>query len=239
MLKIENTDVFGWESAVRGMRNPMNSWDQSDSNFSCEECNGCAWNGTRNYSVKRTEEAIEESEWCSHSPCRIGANDLKLMKNLAKAGSDHAKYLRMINVTADITAMQVWWMEFDTYKVGTVRNSCSKMHKIHVKEFTKDDFEHRGIDEVGGWTEAVFEHVIGTCNGLRDLFNETQDKKYWRALIELLPEGYKMRATVQLNYEVLRHQYHARKNHKVIEWHEYCAWIESLPYAKELIIGEE
>ena len=219
MLKIENTEVFGWEAAIRGARNPMNSWDRSDSYWTHIE----------------DPETLETAKF----EFFVGENDMKLMKNLAKAGSDHAKYLRMINVTADITAMQVWWMEFDTYKVGTVRNSCSKMHKIHVKEFTIDDFEHRGIDEVDGFVKVAFIRTIEVCNYLREKFNENQEKKYWRALIEYLPEGYKMRATVQLNYEVLRNQYRARKHHKVIEWHEYCAWIESLPYAKEFIIGEE
>ena len=217
MLKVENTEVFGWEAAIRGARNPMNSWDRRDSVWLI---------GLDNYG----DEYLE---------FQIGENDLKLMKNLAKAGSDHAKYLRMINVTMDVTAMQPWWMEFDTYKIATVRNSCSKMHKIHVKEFTMDDFEHRGIDEVGGNVAVLFEAVIDICNYLRTQFNLTQEKKYWRALIELLPEGYMMRATIQLNYEVLRHQYHARKNHKLVEWHEYCDWIRTLPYAKELIIGEE
>lgn len=239
MLKIENTEVFGWEAAVRGMRNPMNSWEQSDSKFDCEDCENCIWKNdshTNNYE----DEWWEHSDaWCNHSPCTVGENDLKLMKNLAKAGSDHAKYLRMINVTMDVSAMQPWWMEFDTYKIGTVRNSCSKMHKIHVKEFTVDDFEHRGIDEVGMAAERAFLYVIEVCNWLREEFNKTQEKKYWRALIELLPEGYIMRATVQLNYEVLRSQYRARKNHKLVEWHEYCDWIKTLPYAKELIIGEE
>lgn len=221
MLKVENTEVFGWEAAIRGARNPMNSWDKMDS------YNDVAY--------------FYDSQGCYMHDHHyvIGQNDLKLMKNLAKAGSDHAKYLRMINVTMDVTAMQPWWMEFDTYKIATVRNSCSKMHKIHVKEFTIDDFEHRGLDEVGEYPKHVFMTVIEACNWLRDWFNKTQEKKYWRALIELLPEGYLMRSTIQLNYEVLRHQYHARKNHKLVEWHEYCDWIRTLPYAKELIIGED
>lgn len=214
MLKIENTDVYGFEAAIRGMRSPMNSWDQSDSYWVEKE--GSCWDGTYH----------------------IGHNDLKLMKNLVKAGSDHAKFLRMINVTADITAMQPWWMEWDTYKVGTVRNSCSKMHKIHVKDFTAGDFEHTGIDEVGGYAKEAFTTVLAACEWLRQCYNASQKKKYWRALIELLPEGYKMRATIQLNYQVLRNQYHARKNHKLVEWHEYCEWVKSLPFS-ELIIGEE
>jgi hypothetical protein len=235
LIKIENVDVFGWEAAIRGMRNPKNSWEKSDSNFSCKECDGCVWEPDTNVE----DDERQRLSWCSHSPCRIGENDLKLMKTLAKAGSDHGKFLRMINVTVDITAMQPWWMEFDTYKVGTVRNSCSKMHKIHVKEFTIDDFEHSGLDEVGEYPKHVFMTVIDACNWLREFFNKTQEKRYWRALIELLPEGYKMRATVQLNYEVLRNQYYARKNHKLTEWHDYCAWVETLPYFKEICLQED
>lgn len=233
MLKIENTEVFGWEAAIRGARNPMNSWEKSDSHTCYGYCLDCE--------SEYRGDPLNCPLCLNEIPGNylIGSNDLKLMKNLAKAGSDHAKYLRMINVTMDVTAMQPWWMEFDTYKISTVRNSCSKMHKIHVKEFTMDDFEHRGIDEVGGNVAVMFEGIIAICNYLRTQFNLTQEKKYWRALIELLPEGYIMRATVQLNYEVLRRQYHARKNHKLVEWHEYCDWIKTLPYAKELIIGEE
>lgn len=221
MLKVENTKTFGFEAAIRGARNPMNSWDRMDSNWGLKEDPSL---------INPNDDEVYFT---------VGENDMKLLKNLAKAGSDHAKYLRMINVTMDVTAMQPWWMEFDTYKIATVRNSCSKMHKIHVKEFTVDDFEHRGIDEVGGNVAIMFEAVIDICNYLRTQFNLTQEKKYWRALIELLPEGYIMRATIQLNYEVLRHQYHARRNHKLVEWHEYCDWIKTLPYAEELIIGEE
>lgn len=239
MIKIENAEVFGWEAAIRGMRNPKNSWEKSDSNFSCESCDGCYYEAGNHVATIEEEDRSYTDSWCDHTHLRIGENDLKLMKILAKAGSDHGKFLRMINVTCDITAMQPWWMEFDTYKVGTVRNSCSKMHKIHVKEFTMDDFEHRGIDEVGGMLVPAFERIIGLCNWLREEFNKTQKKKYWRALIELLPEGYRMRATVQLNYEVLRNQYYARKNHKLTEWHDYCAWIETLPYFKEICIQEE
>ena len=234
MIRIEYTEVFGWEAAIRGMRNPKNSWEKSDSNFSCKTCAGCLWESETN-----VEEGERESlSWCSHLPCRIGENDLKLMKTLAKAGSDHGKFLRMIDVTCDITAMQPWWMEFDTYKVGTVRNSCSKMHKIHVKEFVQEDFEHQGIDDVGGLAREAFDKALEACNWLRDKFNETHEKKYWRALIELLPEGYRMRATIQFNYEVIRAMYHARKNHKLDEWHDFCAWAESLPYFKEICIRE-
>ena len=207
MIKIENHQVYGWEAAIRGARNPMNSWNQSDTSYG-------------------TGEPVTE----------IGPRDLKLLRNLANAGPDHGKFLRMITVTMDITAMQPWWAEFDTYKVGTVRNSCSKMHKIHIKPFTIDDFAHEGCDEIP-WARVALERVVLACEKLRQRFNETQDKKYWRALIELLPEGYLMRATVQLNYAVLRAMYHARKNHKLDEWRDFCRFVESLPYAQELIIA--
>lgn len=207
MIKIENVDVYGWEAAIRGARNPMNSWNQSDTSYG-------------------TGEPVTE----------IGPRDLKLLQHLANAGPDHGKFLRMITVSVDITAMQPWWSEFDTYKVGTVRNSCSKMHKIHIKPFEYDDFAHEGCDEIP-WAKVALEHVVATCEELRKKFNETHDKKYWRALIELLPEGYLMRATVSLNYAVLRAMYHARKHHKLDEWREFCRWVETLPYAAELIIG--
>lgn len=209
MIKLENVDVYGWEAAIRGARNPMNSWKRSDSHW--------ASNG-------------EPFKYI------VGKNDLTLMKSLVKAGPDHAKFLRMINVSLDITAMQVWWMEYDTYKISTTRNSCSKMHKIHVKPFELDDFSHEGCDEIP-YAKCALTNVIRTCEQLRKDFNKTQDRKYWRALIELLPEGYIMRATVHLNYQVLRNMYHARKNHKLFEWRVFCEWIHTLPYS-ELITDE-
>ena len=217
MIKIENVDTYGWEAAIRGMRNPMNSWDKSDTVF--------ALHGNH------------EKE-CFEISAEIGPNDLKLMKTLANAGNDHGKFLRMINVTLDLVCHHTWWGEFDTYKIGTIRNSCSKMHKIHIKEFVKDDFSTEGIDECGGRTVEVFGIVKDELERLRNLFNETREKKYWRAIIELLPMGYNIRATVQLNYAVLKNMYHARKNHKLQEWHTFCDWIRSLPYS-ELITGEE
>lgn len=209
MIKIENVEVFGWEAAIRGARNPMNSWRNSDSGWHTD------FEGDAYY--------------------EIGKKDLKLMKSLADAGSDHGKFMRMINVTLDITAMQPWWSEFDTYKIATVRNSCSKMHKIHVKPFEYDDFEHEGIDEVC-YAKSALEAIVQVCEDLREDFNRTGEKLYWRALIELLPEGYRMRATVQLNYQVLKSMYHARKHHKLQEWIDFCSWVESLPHA-ELITG--
>lgn len=213
MIKIDKTEVFGWEAAIRGMRNPMNSWDKSDSKYYYND----------------------DNDW--EDKFVIGPNDLKLMKTLSKAGADHGKFLRMINVTCDITSHHTWWAEFDTYKVGTVRNSCSKMHKIHVKEFVIDDFSTEGIEECGGRTTEVFLCVMNELERLRRLFNETHEKKYWRAIIELLPMGYNIKATVQLNYQVLKNMYNARKNHKLNEWKELCEWCKTLPYFKEICLG--
>lgn len=214
MIKVEDTEVYGFEAAIRGMRNPMNSWDRSDSD--CKTI------------IRDNGKYVEDF---------IGNNDLKLMKQLAKAGPVHAKYRRMITVTCDITAPMFWWAEFDTYKVGTVRNSCSKMHKIHSSELYNIDFSVEGCREVGSWATLCFANVQNTCNKLIKKYNETKEKKYWRALIELLPESYNQRATVQLNYEVLAGMYYWRKDHKLDEWHTFCEWVESLPYS-EIITGE-
>ena len=218
MIKIESTDVTGWEHAIRGMRNPMNSWDKSDSIY-----------GTR-YRLYDGSDVFTKDGFC------IGTNDLDLMKKLATSGADHRKFMRMIVVYADITSHHTWWSEFDTYKVGTVRNSCSKMHKIHVKEFTGEDFSYEGITELGGAAEETFNLVLTTLEKLRKSFNDTGEKKYWRALIELLPMGYNLKATLMLNYEVLANIYHSRKNHKLDEWQDFCRWIETLPHS-ELITG--
>lgn len=230
MIKIENAEVFGWEAAIRGMRNPLNSWSKSDSGYGCQDEDDEG--KTITYHCKRCND-----------PCRmkadflIGANDLELMMKLCNAGTDHRKFMRMINVTCDITAPMYWWSEYDTYKVGTVRNSCSKMHTVHVKPFSKDNFSHEGCDLIPAASDAL-DHVVNVCEHLRKLFNDTQDKKYWRALIELLPEGFNMRSTVQLNYEVLVNMYHSRKAHKLDEWREFCKWVETLPYS-ELITGNK
>lgn len=233
MIKLEKTDVFGWEAAIRGMRNPMNSWDKSDSEYRywCD-CLG----------------PDEEPHYCTHckfdqcSPYTgtpdfvIGENDLKLMKSLSKAGSDHAKYLRMINITVDITAPLYWWKEYDTYKVGTVANSCSTMHKIQAKEFTLNDFsiEHLNQDVI----DKPFKDIVNCLNFFRGLYLQHKDKDDWWQMIQLLPSSYNQKRTVQLNYQVLKNIYHSRKNHKLDEWHVFCEWIENLPYAKELICGE-
>ena len=206
MIKLKNTDVYGFEAAIRGMRNPWNSWDKSDS------------------VILPTENIID-----------VGKNDYALMKKLVSAGTDHSKFMRMVNVTCDITAPMFWWSEYDTYKVGTVRNSCSKMHTIHIKPFDIDDFTHEGCDKIPAAIDTLM-YVVGECEHLRKLYNDTEQKKYWRAIIELLPESFNMRATVQLNYAVLRNMYHARKNHPLDEWRDFCRWIETLPYS-ELITG--
>lgn len=225
MIKLENYEVLGWEHAIRGMRNPMNSWEKSDSFFwNTSSHLGDAWG---------FNETVKDSDVSVH----IGQNDHELMTKLANAGTDHRKFMRMIAVYVDITAPTFWWSEFDTYKVGTVRNSCSKMHKIHIKPFDINDFTHEGCCLVPYAYEALVS-TIETCERLRQDFNRTQDRKYWRALIELLPEGYNIRATVMFNYEVLANAYHSRKNHKVYEWREFCEWIETLPYS-EFITGKE
>lgn len=214
MIKFKNTQVTGWDSAIRGMRNPLNSWNKSDTRIECPD------EGT--------------TRWCG-DPI-IGPDDLKLMKNLVRAGTDHSKFMRMINVTVDITAPLYWWKEFDTYKVGTVRNSCSTMHKIHTKEFEDEDFsmEHLIEDEDNA---AVFisslHRTIADLNTARELFLKTKDKVWWWQMIQLLPSSYNQRATVQLNYQVLRNMYHGRINHKLDEWRVgFCEWARSLPYSE-------
>ena len=226
MLKIENTEVMGWEAAIRGMRNPMNSWDKSDSRFSLlEDCGDCT------HCNLRFDECNEQ---------QIGPNDLDLMTRLRNAGTDHRKFMRMITVYLDVTAPLYWWKEFDTYKVGTVANSCSTMHKIADKEFTLEDFsiEHLNDDRSAEVSNLEwFEYLIIHLNRDRRKFIETKDKQYWWQMIQLLPSSYNQRRTVMLNYEVLANIYKSRRNHKLDEWHTFCDWIESLPYS-ELIIGK-
>lgn len=223
MIKIENTKVYGFEEAIRGMRNPMNSWDKSDSWYGC----------------KYGDYGHTESSKCGNS-CKgdceycIGNNDLELMKKLVKAGTDHRKFMRMIVVYADVTAPLYWWKEADTYKVGTVRNSCSTMHKITEKEFTFDDFSYERMKD---YIVDELERTILMLNGLRADYLSSADKSYWNSIIQLLPSSYNQRATLMLNYEVLANMYHSRKNHKLDEWVEFCKWIETLPYS-ELITGE-
>ena len=234
MLKIENTEVLGWEHAIRGMRNPMNSWEKSDSNLY--------------HTSVYFDECNEQWETDGHR-FMIGPNDLDLMTRLRNAGTDHRKFMRMIVVYADLTGPLYWWKEFDTYKVGTVANSCSTMHKIAAKEFSRDDFswEHLSgdncvpdhdyqsstyildlvIESLNFWRH---EYLTGEETGLK------KDKRAWWQMIQLLPASYNQRRTVMLNYEVLANIYKSRRNHKLDEWHTFCDWIEDLPYSK-LIMG--
>lgn len=221
MIKIEKTEVIGWESAIRGMRNPMNSWDKSDTLF-------------LSYHFCDEDEEIDLAEICGGRAPIIKENDFDLMKRLSKAGTDHRKYMRMIAVYVDLTAPLYWWKEFDTYKVGTVANSCSTMHKIHEKEFTLDDFSHEHL-----LPTALFRlrTVVECLNVCRNDYLETKDKEYWWQMIQLLPSSYNQKRTVMLNYEVLANIYKSRKNHKLDEWVDFCKWIESLPYSV-LITGK-
>ena len=250
MIKIENVEVMGWEHAIRGMRNPMNSWDKSDSEWTCTD-----------YSSEQERDIYEY---------KIGPNDLDLMKRLAKAGTDHRKFMRMITIYLDITAPLYWWKEFDTYKVGTVANSCSTMHKIAAKEFELDDFSHEHLF-YEGLSELVA--IIDGLNKYRDIYInggelvtgpignqeirkfDSKDKGIWWQMIQILPTSYNQKRTVMLNYEVLANMYKSRKNHKLDEWSGglcfsdgddgshvenivgFCDWIKTLPYS-ELITGE-
>lgn len=228
MLKIEKTEVVGWGPVIRGMRNPLESWDRSDSNIGfgnvfCCDC-GC-----------------KDMEPCGQSCVDIGPNDLDLMTRLREAGTDHRKFMRMITVYTDITGPSYFWKEFDTYKVGTVANSTSTMHKIHTKEFTLDDFSCEHIGDVPNCDPSYYnalEAVIGALNEARRCYLDTKDKKYWWQMIQLLPFSYHYTRTVMLNYEVLANMYKSRRNHKLDEWHIFCDWVESLPYS-ELITGSE
>lgn len=246
MLKIENTEVMGWEHVIRGMRNPMNSWEKSDSEW---------------YSIGiPTSNPAAMNDKCLSQKYCLGDNDLDLMKRLRNAGTDHRKFMRMITVYLDITAPLYWWKEFDTYKVGTVANSCSTMHKIHAKEFDVNDFSHEHIEELDGdeynmsydWLLRTVdilnyyrkEYSIASEKLKRTDLTEAerrhvlaQQKLYWWQMIQLLPSSYNQKRTVMLNYEVLANIYKSRKNHKLDEWHTFCDWLKSLPYS-ELITGE-
>ncbi len=231
MIKFENTEVIGWEHAIRGMRNPLNSWEKSDSYWECTD-----------YSPEEERDFYEY---------KIGPNDYNLMKHLCNAGTDHRKFMRMIIVYVDITAPLYWFKEFDTYKVGTVANSCSTMHCIHKKKFTLDDFscEHlfNDNDVYFNYRKDDFRIItnrqwllftVDLLNHMRKAYLETKDKKYWWQMIQLLPSSYNQKRTVMMNYEVLANIYKSRKNHKLDEWSiGFMKWIESLPYS-ELITGE-
>ena len=235
MIKFEYIEVTGWEHAIRGARNAMNSWHKSDSVFI--DYNGCR-HTINGYDKEKNKEIFNKVDLFKGfgQPVFIGTNDLNLMQNLCKAGTDHRKFMRMITVYIDITAPLYWWKEFDTYKVGTVANSCSTMHKIHDKKFTLEDFSYEHLSMLS--TDTLAQSVIPILNFHRALFIEKKDKKYWWQMIQLLPSSYNQKRTIMLNYEVLRNMYHARKNHKLDEWHDFCDWIKTLPYAEELIIGE-
>lgn len=236
MLKITNVELHGWEPGIRGMRNPKNSWKKSDSEFVTtdgEHHDICGNFGPR-YGSYGWEEAV------------IGENDLNLMTTLRNAGTDHRKFMRMIVVYMDVTAPLYWWKEYDTYKVGTVANSCSTMHKIAEKEFTLDDFSHEhlfhNVNDTEIWLNIdfpdVLNHTIFYLNKARELYIKTKDKRYWWQMIQLLPSSYNQRRTIMLNYEVLANIYKSRRNHKLDEWHTFCDLIESLPYS-ELITGKK
>ena len=225
MIKIENVEVMGWEHAIRGMRNPKNSWDKSDTVY------GTYWGD------------IDGHKCFDNDGFTLGNNDFDLMKRLRDAGTDHRKYMRMITVYLDITAPLYWWKEFDTYKVGTVANSCSTMHKIHAKEFTMDDFSNDNlilwdVDNNVHIPMGCLQDTINVLNACREKYLETKDKMYWWQMIQLLPSSYNQKRTVMLNYEVLANMYKSRKAHKLDEWINFCEWIEQLPYS-ELIIGRE
>lgn len=219
MIKFENTDVYGFETAIRGMRNPLNSWSKSDS---------------------------AKPDWCnldgSKPPYQIGDRDMELMTKLVKAGDEHAKFMRMITVTVDITAPLYWWKEFDTYKVGTVANSCSTMHTIHKKPFVIEDFSCEHLEDA--WLNA-FPHIVGLLNLARNMYIEAKNnpdslidaKDLWWQMIQFLPTSYNQMRTVQLNYAVLHNIYHQRQGHKLDEWHEFCHWIEGLPYSNLITEG--
>lgn len=238
MIKFENTEVVGWESAIRGMRNPMNSWEKSDSGYCFthgpEHCSDCAY----------VDNGCNASEADINTRYIIGNNDLNLMTRLRNAGTDHRKFMRMITVYVDITAPLYWWKEFDTYKVGTVANSCSTMHKIADKEFTMDDFSHEHLE---GRALNTLEDVVDELNYWRDYYlaikkqnvvgADKKSKELWWQMIQLLPSSYNQRRTVMLNYEVLANIYKSRKNHKLDEWRMFCDWILTLPYGSLLKEG--
>ena len=238
MIKIEHVETLGWEAAIRGMRNPMNSWEKSDSEWHLIGARG-------------TNQAVANDKYLREKYC-IGNNDINLMKRLCNSGTDHRKFMRMITVYMDITAPLYWWKEFDTYKVGTVANSCSTMHKIADKEFTLEDFSHDNLyaeDDISGMyysttaeeeftSTDVLKVIIEALNNYRKMYLASKDKKDWWQMIQLLPSSYNQRRTVMLNYEVLANMYKSRRNHKLDEWVDFCAEIERFPHS-ELITKKE
>lgn len=242
MIKFENTEVLGWEHAIRGMRNPMNSWEKSDigwTRVSHEE----AVDIYNDDSIEIIDECDRDEDGVSFYI--IGKNDRDLMMQLRSAGTDHRKFMRMIVVYVDILAPLYWWKEFDTYRVGVEKNSCSTMHKIHAKEFTLEDFSHEHLDNDG---LNLLKHTINVLNNKREHYVDYDNiakyglhnrpkKDIWWQMIQLLPSSYNQKRTVMLNYEVLANIYTSRKNHRLDEWHAFCDWIETLPYS-ELITGK-
>lgn len=248
MIDIKDVQIVGWESAIRGMRNPLNSWSKSDSEF-----------GVLHDDRPSLVEVKNDTVWFDY----IGPNDQNLMKRLHDAGTDHRKFMRMLVVYVDITAPLYWWKEFDTYKVGTVANSCSTMHTIHRKEFEISDFSFDHL--INDWYDldhadcviksepdsngqgpsyyfdphALLEVLISMLNKARELYLQTKDKKYWWQMIQLLPSSYNQKRTVMLNYEVLANIYKSRKNHKLDEWRDFCDWIKGLPLANMLIVDDD
>lgn len=221
MLKIEKIDIHGWEAAIRGARNSFNSWDKSDS--------------YENYNVRYEEDNLGQVVEIHEPYYRVGAADLTLMKKLAKAGPSHAKYRRFITVTMDVTGPLYWWKEMDTYKVGTVGNSCSTMHKIADKEFELEDFS---IEHLYSGTLPTFKAILTELNCHRYGYLHTKDKEDWWQMIQLLPSSYNQKRTLLVNYEVLANIYQQRKGHRLDEWRTFCEWIEELPMS-EIITGEE
>ena len=220
MIIVENTEVMGWEHAIRGMRNSWESWEKSDSRY-------------YNDPIFDEDNPLLIHD---HPIFSIGPNDEDLMHRLRNAGTDHRKFMRMIVVYVDITAPLYWWKEFDAYKIATVANSCSTMHTIHKKKFTLDDFSHEHV--LSSRMYDLLSDIVNELNNQRALYLDTNDKKYWWQMIQLLPSSYNQKRTVMLNYEVLANMYKSRKNHKLDEWHEFCDWIKELPYS-ELITGEK
>lgn len=226
MIKIEDTEVMGFRKAIKGMRNAMNSWDKSDS-YPAVDCKKCG-------KVEREGICRKEDRDCTGFECyAVGEKDMELAKRLIKAGSPDRKFMRMIHVQADVTAPLYWWKEYDTYKVGTTANSCSTMHTIHKRDLTLDDFSHDRLDD-----DIVYNYLKPIIEGLnlfRTQYNNSKDKKYWNQIIQLLPSSFNQMRTIDLSYETLFSIYHQRKNHKLDEWHQFCDWIETLPYMREFL----
>lgn len=231
MIKVEKIETYGWEAAIRGMRNPMNSWDKSDS-YDAVDCGKCGL--IEENGVCNKEDRLGR---CDNFRCyAVGGNDLDLMRKLFKAGTEHRKYLRMIHVSMDITAPLYWWKEFDTYKIGTTANSCSTMHKLAAKDFTIDDFSHEHLDALG---MALLGKIIFQLNGFREEYLPNHDKSAWWQMIQLLPASYNQKRTVDMNYETVLSIVHQREGHKLDEWRVFVEILKDLPYIKEITSEEK